>query len=348
MKKILTLAFLSIIIGSCKKENNAVQNKNVSEVKENAAGSSEASKETLFVDSFDWSKIPESSAAIGVFPYITAPEGFIIKEEGSTEVAKNGMTNFFDFNKLFIYDGNSFFRAEGKKASLYLIMKDDHAEFNQLKFDKSVDNYLKKIGAVLLFGGQIPVDKLDVLQQTEEKAAYKYIQSAGSPYDNSVRNYALNHKNGKIFIQLGSNSAHSEIGVIELEGFKQTIKAPTASEMQQEIDSKGKAVLNINFDIDKATLQDDGQKVVDEIFALLSKNKTLKLSIEGHTDNSGSIEHNKKLSADRANTVMYALAAKGIDIKRLKASGFGSEKPIAPNNSEENNAKNRRVELVKF
>ncbi len=74
----------------------------------------------------------------------------------------------------------------------------------------------------------------------------------------------------------------------------------------------------------------------------------MKLSIEGHTDNSGSVERNKKLSTDRANTVMYALAGKGTDIKRLKARGFGAEKPSVPNNTEENKAKNRRVELVKF
>ena len=348
MKKILIIAFIGLGLCSCKKENNAVQEAESSTIDKTVADSKTTSKETLFLESFDWSKIPESTADIGIFPYISAPEGFIVKEEGSREVAKNGMTYFFDFNKLYIYDGNSFFNAKGKKSSLYLIMKDVNAEFNQLKFDKSVDDYLKNIGAVILFEGKIPTDKLDALQQTEEKAAYKYIQSAGSPYDNSVRNYALNHKNGKIFIQLGSNSAHSEIGIIALEGFKQTIKAPTASEMQKDIETKGKTVLNINFDTDKATLQEDGQKNVDEIFALLTNNLKLKLSIEGHTDNSGSVERNKQLSADRANTVMYALAGKGIDIKRLKATGFGAEKPMVTNNTEENKAKNRRVELVRF
>lgn len=348
MKKILTIACIGLMLCSCKKETTTVQKAENSGTDKIATDSKPTSKETLFLETFDWSKIAESTADIGVFPYIAAPEGYIVKKEGSTEVAKNGMTNFFDFNKLFIYTGNSFFKAEGKKASLYLIMKDVDAEFNQLKFDKSVDDYLKKIGAVLVFEGKIPAEKLDALQQTEEKAAYKYIQSAGSPYDNSVRNYALNHKNGKIFIQLGSNSAHSEIGIIELEGFKQTIKAPTASEMQKEIETKGKAVLNINFDTDKATLQKEGQKVVDEIFTLLSNNASLKLSIEGHTDNSGSVARNKKLSTDRANTVMYALAGKGIDIKRLKATGFGADKPLVTNNTEENKAKNRRVELVKF
>jgi len=348
MKNTIVVLFLVLLFLSCKKEANRVAKNE--EVRENFAPENEISdrEQALFLESFDWSKIPESTAEIGVFPYITAPEGFIIWEDGHNQVSKNGMTKFFDFNKLMIYNGSSFFNAEGKKATLDFGMKDRKADFNQLKFDKSVDAYLKKIGAVLLFEGQIPAKKLDEIKKTDEKAVYKYIQTAGSPYDVPVRNYALNHKNGKIFFQLGSNSASAKIGIIELEGFKQTIKAPSASEMQKEIDSKGKAVLNINFDTDKATLKPDGQKVVDEIFLLLSNNVALKLAIEGHTDDTGSQDRNKKLSIDRANTVMYALAGKGIDIKRLKASGFGSEKPIFPNNSEENKAKNRRVELVKF
>ena len=70
--------------------------------------------------------------------------------------------------------------------------------------------------------------------------------------------------------------------------------------------------------------------------------------VEGHTDNTGTDERNKELSEQRANTVMYALAGKGIDISRLKAAGFGSEKPLVSNETDENKAKNRRVELVKM
>ena len=182
---------------------------------------------------------------------------------------------------------------------------------------------------------------------TNGRTIGKYI--TGDPYNSDpVRHYALNHKNGKIMFQVWSNSASGEVGVLELEGFKQTIKAPTASEMQKEIEANGKAILNINFDTDKATLKADGLKIVDEIALLLNNNSNLKLSIEGHTDNTGSVTRNKQLSGERANTVMYALAGKGIDINRLKASGFGSEKPLATNDSDGNKAKNRRVELVKF
>lgn len=212
-----------------------------------------------------------------------------------------------------------------------------------MKFDKSIADYLKSIGAVLLFKGQIPKEKIKALDGT---TIQKYIQ--GDPYNSSpVRHYALNHENGKIIFQVWSNTAAAEVGVVELEGFEQTKKAPTAAEIEKEIEASGKAILNINFDTNKSVLRPEGQKVIDEIFILLSNNPKLKLSIEGHTDNTGSVERNKELSSARANTVMYALAGKGIAIKRLSAKGFGSENPIFSNDSEENKAKNRRVELIK-
>jgi outer membrane protein OmpA-like peptidoglycan-associated protein len=79
----------------------------------------------------------------------------------------------------------------------------------------------------------------------------------------------------------------------------------------------------------------------------LQQETSLKISIEGHTDNTGNAAHNKKLSEDRANAVLNALTGQGIDKSRLSAQGFGSERPLVANDSEANKAKNRRVELVK-
>lgn len=346
MKKTIALLSLGLLFFACKKDKDSSV---IEEPKEEMVTENDSLKEgtSLFIDTFNWTKVPESTAEIGVFPYLSAPDGFIIWKDGHNEVAENGMTQFSDFNKMIMYNGTSFYNAEGKKAELDFAMKDRKIDFNQFKFHKSVDDYLVNLGAVLLFKGQIPREKIDELNKTDERTVFKYIQ--GDPWNSDpVRHYALNHKNGKIMFQVWSNSAAGEVGVVELEGFKQSIKIPTATEMQKDIESKGKAVLNINFDTDKATLKPDGLKLVEEIFILLSNNPTLKLSIEGHTDNTGSVARNKQLSSERANTVMYALAGKGIDIKRLKAIGFGSEKPISPNDTDENKAKNRRVELVKF
>lgn len=73
----------------------------------------------------------------------------------------------------------------------------------------------------------------------------------------------------------------------------------------------------------------------------------LKVSIEGHTDNVGTPESNKKLSEERAKAVMAAVVAKGIAADRLSALGRGQDMPIADNRKEDNRALNRRVEVVK-
>jgi OmpA-OmpF porin, OOP family len=135
------------------------------------------------------------------------------------------------------------------------------------------------------------------------------------------------------------------LAFVEPKAMEQMVKA---GQLAEEIKSKGFATLYINFDTDKSALKADGEAAVKEIAALLKGDASLKLSIEGHTDNVGSAAANKKLSAQRAASVQTAVAAQGIDAKRLSASGKGAEAPIADNRSEDGRAKNRRVELVKM
>ena len=86
---------------------------------------------------------------------------------------------------------------------------------------------------------------------------------------------------------------------------------------------------------------------IDEIAKLLQSDAALKLSIDGHTDSTGTAERNRALSKQRAEAVLGALVAKGIAAERLSAQGFGPDKPVADNGDDAGRAKNRRVELVK-
>ncbi len=99
------------------------------------------------------------------------------------------------------------------------------------------------------------------------------------------------------------------------------------------------------FDFDKATIKPEGKTILDKDVALMKKDKSLDVSIEGYCDYIGSDEYNQKLSERRANSVLDYLAQNGIDKSRMRAVGFGRTKPIAPNTTEEGRAKNRRVEL---
>jgi len=118
-------------------------------------------------------------------------------------------------------------------------------------------------------------------------------------------------------------------------------------QLKDEIESKGKlTVYGINFETNSATIKAESYPTLDEIFTMLQDNSSMKLIINGHTDNQGSAEYNKKLSTNRSESVKGYLVTKGIAADRLEAFGMGEEVPIADNETQLGRAANRRVELV--
>ncbi|MCC5930313.1 MAG: OmpA family protein [Cyclobacteriaceae bacterium] len=104
----------------------------------------------------------------------------------------------------------------------------------------------------------------------------------------------------------------------------------------------------IRFDVNKATLRPESMGIINEIVDLMKQKPELKFSVEGHTDSDGNAESNQRLSEARAQTVKNKMIEMGISKDRLKADGHGAGKPIAPNQSAEDKAMNRRVEFVKM
>lgn len=135
-----------------------------------------------------------------------------------------------------------------------------------------------------------------------------------------------------------------QLTVVEVAAMAQVV---SANRLLDELNRSGFIALYINFDTGKADLKPDGRATVEEIVKALKSAPGLRIAIEGHTDNVGQPAANKALSERRARSVMEAVVAGGIDAKRLSAAGFGPERPVADNRSEEGRAKNRRVELVK-
>ena len=130
-----------------------------------------------------------------------------------------------------------------------------------------------------------------------------------------------------------------------------TVVTPTGcsqsvAEKTAELKSTGMIRLgNINFATGKATLTPDSYPVLDDVAQVLRSYPQLQIEIGGHTDSKGSASSNQKLSQKRAQAVHDYLVSKGLPDAQLSAKGYGESKPIAPNKTASDMAKNRRVEF---
>lgn len=107
---------------------------------------------------------------------------------------------------------------------------------------------------------------------------------------------------------------------------------------------------NILFETSSSDLKEESKAILDKLLTIIAPMDN-PILIEGHTDNrainTSKFPSNWELSADRAvNVVRYFVESKGQDPKRFSAIGYGEFKPVAPNDSYEGMAKNRRVDIL--
>ena len=103
----------------------------------------------------------------------------------------------------------------------------------------------------------------------------------------------------------------------------------------------------VHFQHDSADILPDSQGIVEELADLMSKRPDIKnVEVQGHTDDTGAAAYNLRLSQSRAQAVVDAISSHGVDASRMTAKGYGQEKPLVPNSTEANRAKNRRVQVM--
>jgi OmpA-OmpF porin, OOP family len=113
-------------------------------------------------------------------------------------------------------------------------------------------------------------------------------------------------------------------------------------------DTEIRIMQQIHFEFDKDKIRPESFPIVDAVADIMRQNAKIKIEVQGHTDNKGQAAYNLKLSDRRANAVMKALVARGIDASRLRAKGYGMARPIVPNDTEQNRALNRRSQFVRI
>ena len=221
----------------------------------------------------------------------------------------------FDAVEFYIKDSDSK-TVEGQMTKIDYSLNDNAPQPSQLQVRRNYGNAAKAIGATILFD-----------------------------QDNYLTGKLT--KNGKetwFKVEIYNDGRNFTLTVLEVSAMVQEVAADA---MFEALSKDGFMALYINFDTGKAEIKPESQGTVAQIVALLNGHEDLKLSIEGHTDNVGTPAANKTLSEQRAKAVMAAVIKGGVPASRLSAVGWGQEKPVADNRSEDGRAKNRRVEIVK-
>ncbi len=275
-----------------------------------------------------------------------------------------GLSVFFLLTGILVLTTHSIFAqdAEGSKDPAlftrmpgYHIYRYDDLQFDQYEF-KISDNKTQVVQGHSLF---IIYDPNDNIQQPSPlQIGVNYINAARSvggqlvyefhdPGEDVVVKVVKNNLETWAYISANGNGSYS-IHLIEKQAMIQDVLAD-ASSMGKSIKETGKATLyGIYFDTGKADVKPESDAALKEIAKLMKDNASLKLYVVGHTDNTGTLEANMKLSQDRAVAILNELVSKyAVNASRLKACGDGPTAPVASNDTEEGRALNRRVELVK-
>ena len=223
---------------------------------------------------------------------------------------------------------------------------------------------MKKLTLLLLLIARLFALMAQDLAPTETKALLKVlvVNAENKPQEGEVVTF-VGEKDSATFT--GTTNADGRFSVLIPKGqkFKVQYKVFSTEQDFKALDIPGgNELLTLNYTITvkpprvytlddvffapgKSTLTSASYKELNELAEYMSKKKTMKIEIAGHTDNTGEAASNLKLSETRANTVRNYLLKKGITAERVVAKGYGDTFPVADNSTPEGRQKNRRTEV---
>lgn len=287
----------------------------------------------------DVSAVPVSSAALPPFPYLAYPPGL---HEGMQ------WTKRANFDAVGIIVGKELRTVEGRVETRRFAHRD--AGMSQMAVRRNYEAAIKGMGGVKVNAVGHDDKALIAANTNQNMDEYKLRHDKMRVPDQNMSydSYLVRTPEKNIWLVLMSTESDTSLMAVEEKAMQQRVSLVTADTMRKELADKGKIALYINFDTDKASIRPDGRPTVEEIARLLKNDSSLKLAIEGHTDDSGNAARNQALSRERADAVVQYLVKDGIDAKRLRAAGHGASRPLSDNKDEAGRARNRRVELVRI
>ncbi len=292
---------------------------------------------------FDAKRAPVVEPRLGAWPYFGVMDGY--KKFRPEIMPTSDGARFLEdvpYDRWEFFDGHKLIPVEGR--TIITGGKGSSASFFQVQ--KTYEKLVHDLGGVTVYEGSGKPLKDGKLMFQDRRFRANYVYE-----EDQMGVYMLRTPTSQIWVEVyypwEDNSKNYWLTIVEKRTLEVKVKPIPAEALKRDLDSAGHVALYLNFDTGKTALRAEAQPVIDEIVKLMRADGSLKLTIEGHTDNAGTPAHNQTLSEGRAAAVVAALKAKGIAADRIQAKGYGQDKPVAGNDSEEGRGRNRRVELVK-
>jgi outer membrane protein OmpA-like peptidoglycan-associated protein len=233
-----------------------------------------------------------------------------------------------DFSDYRFFTGKNCVTVEGEKFFRAYTLKEGAKQAGDLQISRNYLNTVRGMGGQIVFDG--------------ECSGFQCAENCGG----RLLTAKILKNDRELWLEIAPFNDGNDfyLTLVAKEAMKQEV---TANDILAALNRDGHIALYILFDTGKSTIKPESISIIEQITQMLKNNPSLKIQIAGHTDNVGNPQSNKTLSNDRAKAVSAAVTSRGIDSSRLTAVGYGQDKPVADNKTEEGRAKNRRVELVK-
>lgn len=336
-KTLLTLCIAAAMTAGCNGKDGAAapsaspsQPANVEAA--SPSGTPAAEAVTAGSKGFDIAIVPVSDRPLGDFPYFSLPVGYDALHPATKDFAR------FPF-----WVGDRVEWVEGRIFHA-LVHPSSGKEFSAYELRRNIEQMIQQAGGGKVSHARIPLQEIE---EWGSEITQGFVYGLGDVWNEPATVYLVRRADRDIWVHFVSNTAEAGLIVAETVPFEATARLLPASELKQQLDTAGKAVVHINFATDQAQILPGSQPQIDQVAQLLQQDAGLQLSVNGHTDDSGEAAHNQRLSEQRAQAVVAALGAQAIDTGRLQAKGYGASEPVADNSDDAGRARNRRVELVK-
>lgn len=329
------------MLSACEKHSTATPKPSAIAEKqaETPAVNLDASKKPSAISENDFAieRVPLTTAALPPFPFLAYPEAL-------PENLRHNEQDFA-FEEAYVIAGSKLRKFEGHLNTRVII--NSQAQLSASGSRRNHQQAIEALGGVKLNQTSPTDPKIarDDDGNVEKVLAKMRLPDAGPRFgDRGIATYdcyLIRSAQGNTWITVTTDSdgLNTFLMTVQEKPLVQSVHALTAESIATALNTDGHLALYLSFDTDKTTLQSNSSAVLSEVVKMMQSDPSLKLNIEGHTDNAGSESHNKTLSEGRAGSVKSALVARGIIATRMESKGFGARRPIADNFNEEGRVK---------